>query len=803
MITDATSFAQTYLDTYVSHYGHEPAAGDARTRYTVLAQVLADELRRRLAKSPTRDANVKQVYYFSMEFLIGNMLTNTLSNLQVEPIVREGLAKLKIDLDELLPMEDDAALGNGGLGRLAACFLDSMASLGIAGHGNGIYYRRGLFKQGIENCQQAEIPETWQEEPYPWAVRRSDQAVDVKFGGDIHMDYINGRMYFKQIKWQAVRAVPYEIPVIAWNDPDTVNILRLWKAESIEGFDLPAFNRGDFLGALSHESWAESISAVLYPNDNNFEGRRLRLMQEYFFVAAGLAAILRDYRAAHNGSLSGIEDKICIHINDTHPTLCIPELMRILVDEEGMEWDDAWKIMHSMISYTNHTVLPEALECWPTDLMRSILPRIHMIIEEINRRWMDTLYRKGDLPVDQIAQMAILRDGQVHMATLSVVGSYSVNGVASLHTEILKRDVLHPYYQMFPERFNNKTNGISHRSFLIKANPLLTELLCDVIGPSWMTHPQDLEKLLPYVDDKSVQHEFAKVKHKNKMRLAEYVRKTQGLVINHDAIFDVQVKRIHAYKRQLLNLMHIMHLYNRVLAGDDVQPRVFFLAGKSAPGYAFAKSIIRLTNTLAQFIDNDPVARKVIQVVFLPNLNVSLGEMIYPAADISQQISTAGKEASGTGNMKFMMNGAITLCTLDGANVEILDLVGEENAIRFGLTVEQIQEMRQKGSYHPSDYYRDDANIRQVINQLSGALLPGDTNQFQDIVSSLLQWGDEFFVLGDFDMYRQAQERVQAIYREKPAFRRMQLTNIAKSGYFSSDRAITEYARDIWKLPGF
>lgn len=804
MIFDSPqSFSQSYTDRCIEKYGCTPKNCGTRERYAVLAELLAGELRRRLAQSDSRDMRTPQVYYFSMEFLIGNMLTNTLFATGLEDTVRLGLTQLGIDLDTLLPCEDDAALGNGGLGRLAACFLDSMAFLGIHGHGNGILYRSGLLKQEIWNNVQHEVPETWLEEgDYPWAARRSDRSFIIKFGGDVHMDYIDGRMYFRQTHWEGVRAVPYELPMLA-RDGKSVNVLRLWKAESPKGFDLSSFNRGDFLGGLSAISRAESISQVLYPNDNSFEGRRLRLMQEYFCVSAGLAAIVADYKVAHKGSLKGIDDLVRIHVNDTHPTLCIPELMRIFMDEEKMEWNSAWAMTVKMVSYTNHTVMPEALECWPVSLMKAVLPRVHMIISEINRRWMDFLYRDKSLDMATISRMAIIRDDTVHMADLSVVGSHSVNGVAGLHSEILKNDVLKDFYRVFPQRFNNKTNGISQRLFLMKANPGLASLLDGTVGPGWRQDPNELEKLMPYAGDAGLQEEFFRIKRERKQHLADYVRKTQNITLNPDALFDVQVKRIHAYKRQLLNIMQIMDAYNRILDGETMEPRVYFMAGKAAPGYALAKSIICLANTLSRHIEATPGVRDVIKLVFLPNLNVTLGEMIYPAADISQQISTAGKEASGTGNMKFMMNGAVTLCTLDGANVELLQLVGEENAIRFGLTTKEISELRRNKNYNPSDYYVDHPRIRRIIDQINGNLLPGDTNQFQDISASLLQWGDEFFVLADFDAYVAAQEKALLLYKDQPRMRRMQLVNIAKSGFFSSDRSIREYARDIWGLEGF
>lgn len=796
---DARELSTEFQEAHRQRFSLPVSEGSRYTWYATLANLLADRLRLAQAASDTHHFEHKQVYYFSMEFLIGNLLRNYLSFMQVEDDVATAFQELGIDMEEVLSVEQDAALGNGGLGRLAACFMDSMAALGIAGHGMSIRYRYGLFAQDIADCRQIEVPEKWLTEEYPWETRRSDEAVLVRFGGSVRLDTSRGRMDFIHEGYEQVRAVPYDVPVMALGNEGTVNTLRLWNAEALDEFDLDAFNRGDFLQALKPQSQFNAISYVLYPNDNNAEGRKLRLMQEYFFVCAGLHSIVSTYKKVH-GSIQDIQEHVAIHINDTHPALCVPEMMRILLDEEGLGWDEAWDITVGLMSYTNHTVLPEALETWPLPLMRELLPRVCMIIEEINRRFMESLFARNDLTGTNAVNIAIIRNDTVHMAALAVVGSHSINGVAALHTQILKDSVMQPYFFLYPERFNNKTNGISHRTFLCKANRPLAALITDGIGDAWVRRPEELEKLTRFEEDASFLERLGEVKRLNRVRLSSYILQSEGILVDPDAIFDVQVKRLHAYKRQLLNVMHILYLYNRIKEGQHIHPRVFIFAGKAAPGYTFAKSVIHLINRLSQRIQNDPMVREQLQVVFMHNLNVSSGEMIYPAADISQQISTAGKEASGTGNMKFMMNGAVTLGTLDGANVEIHDLVGSDNIVTFGYTVEDIERMRREHSYNPWSFYREDAEIRQLIHQLNSTFLPGGTEPFEDIVRSLLQDGDEYFVLGDFHPYCAAQQRVQDLYEDTLRFRQMQLHNIAKSGFFSSDRTIVQYARDIWHV---
>ena len=743
----------------------------------------------------------KKVYYFSMEFLIGRLLRNYLINLEIEEPVREGLQDLGIDLDELCQCEKDPGLGNGGLGRLAACFLDSMAYLGVPGVGMGIRYRFGLFRQKIVNGYQTEEPDSWLENGYPWETKKSDQAIPVRFGGYVESEIgPDGQPHFFTKGAQTVMAVPYEVPIVGYGGK-TVNVLRLWSAEPVvEKLDLAAFNRGDYSGAVKDRNEIEAISCILYPDDSTESGKALRLKQEYFFVAAGVADIVKTFKRTYGDNWAIFPDKISIHTNDTHPALCVPELMRVLVDEEGVSWNEAWEITRKTISYTNHTIMPEALKKWSIDLMRVLLPRVYQIIEEIDRRYVASFDRSQRDWQEKLKNTAILWDGQVHMANLSIIGAYSVNGVAALHTEILKSEVLKDFYAMTPEKFNNKTNGVTHRRFLAEANPPLSRLITDAIGDGWMGNANELEKLLPYREDPAFLAALRDVKRQNKVRLGNYIADTMGIAVDPDSIFDIQVKRIHAYKRQLLAAFKVMDLYNTLKDNPDadIPPYTFIFAGKAAAGYAFAKESIKYICSIADLVNSDPVASKKLRVVFLENFNVSSAQLIYPAADISEQISTAGKEASGTGCMKFMYNGAVTLGTLDGANVEIKNQVGDENIAIFGLTADEVLSY-QRGGYIAYDTCNSDPRLTKICNQLVDGTYGGLS--FYGIHDALFKANDEYFVLKDFDSYLKAFTDLSEIYRDPVRWGGMSLTNIAKAGEFTTDRTIFQYCDEIWKIP--
>ena len=803
---DKDSFIRAYKNEFLRSVAGRFEASTRQEKYGALVRLICAHAAEQAVCTQQRQmvAGQKQVYYFSMEFLIGRLLRNYLLLLGVEDVVRAGLAELGEDLDELCQCELDPGLGNGGLGRLAACFLDSMAALGIAGCGMGIRYRFGLFRQRIVDGAQTEEPDAWLEHGYPWELCHQEDAVEVRFGGVVDREYTDGSLSFHHRGYQAVRAVPYDVPIIG-EGGETVNMLRLWSAVPVrEELDLAAFNRGDYSGALRDRNEVEAITCILYPDDSTTAGKALRLKQEYFFVAAGLASIIRKYKARYGSAAwAQMPERVAVHINDTHPALCVPELMRILIDEEGLGWDEAWRISCAVISYTNHTVLPEALECWSIDLLRGLLPRVYMMIEEIDRRYRECFDTTQPGWQEKLKATAILWDGQVRMANLSVIGSHSVNGVAALHTEILKQDVLREFYQLTPQKFNNKTNGVSHRRFLIEADPKLAVLLDDVIGSGWRREPERLRDLLPLAGDAALGERLAAVKRANKCRLADYIRAASGVAVDPDSLFDVQVKRIHAYKRQLLNVFKIMELYNRLHNGTaaDMPPHTFIFAGKAAQGYAFAKEVIRLICSVAAMVNNDPVCRGRLSVVFIENFNVSGAQLIYPAADISEQISTAGKEASGTGNMKFMFNGAVTLGTLDGANIEILEQVGHENICIFGLTAEQVMGYYAGGGYLAFDECKADPRLQLITDQLINGHFAGFGGDFWGVYDPLLRNNDEYFVLKDFDAYMQAWQGLSAIYHNEPGrWRQMALANIACAGYFSSDRTIREYAADIWKL---
>lgn len=776
-----------------------------REKYEVLAKMICS----RAAKLHTETKlgydkrRAKRVYYFSMEFLLGRLLDNYLINLGVEDIVREGLADLGENLDELLSMEPDPGLGNGGLGRLAACFLDSMAFLGIAGFGMGARYRFGLFKQKIRDNQQEEEPDPWLSNGYPWEIRRSDCAAEVHFGGSVNRRYENGKIYFDHVGYQTVMAIPYDVPIVGYGGKN-VNMLRLWQAEPTEEkIDLDAFSRGQYSEAFRERDEIEAITAILYPDDSTLAGRELRLKQEYFLVAAGIASIIKNYKFTYGAdNWAKFPEKVAIHTNDTHPALCVPELIRVLLDQEHLEWDEAWEITVKTMSFTNHTVMPEALERWPIDLMQRLLPRVYMIIEEIDRRYRENFDHSQPDCQRKLQSTAILWDGQVHMANLSIIGSHSVNGVAAIHTEILEHDVFKDFYQDMPQRFNNKTNGISHRRFLLEANPELGRQISMAIGNSWLSDTYQLKNLLRYKEDPDFLKTLRKIKYENKCRLARYIERENGISINPDSIFDVQVKRIHAYKRQLLNIFKVMYLYNKIKKDPDAEipPCTFIFSGKAAQSYDFAKEVIRLINTVADVVNNDASIGGKLKVVFLENFSVSLGQLIYPAADISEQISTAGKEASGTGNMKFMFNGAVTLGTMDGANVEIHELVGKDNIFIFGLSSEQVEDYYRKNNYHSSQLCEKDPELKEITDQLINGFFKDYGEEFWSIHDALIRYNDEYFVLKDFRDYLRAwQETVQA-WQETERWTRMSLTNIALAGHFSSDRTISQYAEEIWHV---
>ncbi|MBQ2603020.1 MAG: glycogen/starch/alpha-glucan phosphorylase [Oscillospiraceae bacterium] len=804
MFKNKKDFINQYRALCAAEVGREFEDCSRRDRYNVLARLIASKARsvRTQTMKRCRADEQKQIYYFSMEFLIGRLLENYLMNFGITDMVRAGLKDLGEDLDELYKEEADPGLGNGGLGRLAACFIDSLASLGYAGHGNGIRYRYGLFHQDIVDGRQVEMPDNWLENGYPWEIRKPENAVVVRFGGHVVRHEEHGKYWFTWEGGDPILAVPYDVPVVGYGG-DTVNTLRLWSAEPYkENFDMDAYNRGDYSAAMKFRSDVEAITCVLYPDDKADPGKVLRLKQEYMFVAAGLENIIRSYKKEYGKDWKKFSKRVAIQTNDTHPSLCAPELMRIFIDEEGLDWDTAWKIVTKTISYTNHTILPEALEKWPIDMFRALLPRVYDFVEEIDRRYRESFPRDRENWYDLLRSTAILWDGQVRTANLSVIAGHAVNGVAALHTEILKENVLHGFYELTPEKFNNKTNGITHRRFLAQANPSYAKLITSAIGDGWYKNADELEGLLRYKDDASFLEGMERSKRENKERLARYIKETSGVKVDTSSIFDVQVKRFHAYKRQLLNVFKIMDLYNRLISDSsyEIEPTTFVFAGKAAQGYVFAKDVIRLVNSVANVINNDKRVNDKIKVAFVPNFSVSNAQYIYPASDISEQISTAGMEASGTGNMKFMMNGAITLGTLDGANVEIANLVGKDNIEIFGLRSEEVDRCRREHSYFSWDEYNADYRIRQIVDQLVNGTYAGLSGNFEGIYDTLMRANDEFFVLKDFKSYVSAWERLQELYADRDRWNRVSLHNTAKSGFFSSDRTIKQYAKDIWKL---
>ena len=749
----------------------------------------------------------KIVYYMSMEFLMGRALGNNLINLCAYGEVKEALEELGFDLNCIEDQEPDPALGNGGLGRLAACFLDSLATLNYAAYGCGIRYHYGMFKQKIQNGYQIEVPDNWLKNGYPFELRRPEYAKEVHFGGYVRVEYDpeKGGSKFIHEGYQAVKAIPYDMPITGY-DNDVVNTLRIWDAEPIVDFELDSFDKGDYKKAVEQENLARNIVEVLYPNDNHYAGKELRLKQQYFFVSASLQAAIAKYKKKHD-DIHKLYEKVTFQMNDTHPTVAVAELMRILMDEEGLGWDEAWEVTRKSVAYTNHTIMSEALEKWPIELFSRLLPRVYQIIEEINRRFILEIQAKYPGNYEKIKKMAIIYDGQVKMAHLAIAAGYSVNGVARLHTEILKNQELKDFYEMMPEKFNNKTNGITQRRFLLHANPLLADWITEHIGPDWITDLPQLKKLAVYADDEKALQEFMNIKFKNKERLAKYILEHNGVEVDPHSIFDVQVKRLHEYKRQLLNILHVIYLYNQIKMHPEMEfyPRTFIFGAKASAGYATAKKIIKLINSVADVVNNDTSINGKIKVVFIENYRVSNAEWIFAAADVSEQISTASKEASGTGNMKFMLNGAPTLGTMDGANVEIVEEVGAENAFIFGLSSDEVINYENNGGYDPNVIYNTDEEIRQVLMQLINGTFSNDTELFRDLYDSLLNTkntdrADRYFILADFRSYADAQKRVEAAYRDEKGWAKKALLNTACSGKFTSDRTIQEYVDDIWHL---
>ena len=750
--------------------------------------------------------DAKIVYYMSMEFLTGRFLGNNIISLCEQKEIEEALSELGFDLNSIEDQERDPALGNGGLGRLAACFLDSLASLGYPAYGCGIRYRYGMFKQQIRDGYQIEVPDEWLKDGYPFEIRRAEYATEVKFGGYVETEWDGKRNHFVQKGYQSVMAVPYDIPIVGYGN-NVVNSLRIWDAQPVNTFNLSEFDKGDYQKAVEQENLAKTIVEVLYPNDNHYSGKELRLKQQYFFISASVQRAIKKYKEKHD-DIHKFYEKASFQLNDTHPTVAVAELMRILLDEENLEWDEAWEITTKTCAYTNHTIMAEALEKWPIELFSRLLPRVYQIVEEINRRFVAQIQRRYPGDNEKIRRMAIIYDGQVRMAYLAIVGSFSVNGVAKLHTEILEKQELRDFYEMMPEKFNNKTNGITQRRFLLHGNPLLADWVTDKIGNEWITDLSNIKKLSVYVDDEKCQQEFMNIKYQNKIRLAKYIKEHNGIDVDPRSIFDVQVKRLHEYKRQLMNILHVMYLYNQLKDNPnmDIVPRTFIFGAKAAAGYKRAKLTIKLINNVADVINNDKSIGGKLKVVFIEDYRVSNAELIFSAADVSEQISTASKEASGTGNMKFMLNGALTIGTMDGANVEMAEEVGKENMFIFGASADEIINLENKGGYNPMDIFNNDQDIRRVLMQLiNGYYSPQDPELFRDIYNSLLNTqssdrADTYFILKDFRSYAEAHRKIDQAYRDEKWWARTAMLNTASAGKFSSDRTIEEYVRDIWHL---
>ena len=747
------------------------------------------------------EQDAKTVYYLSMEFLMGRALGNCMINLKAYKEIREALEELGIDPDVIEDTEPDAALGNGGLGRLAACFLDSLSTLGYPAYGCGIRYKYGMFKQKIKDGFQVEAPDNWLKHGNPFEIKRAEYAVEVKFGGYVKLvrDEATGRDKFVQEGCNSVCAVPYDLPVVGYGN-NVVNTLRIWDAEAINDFNLESFDKGDYQKAVEQENLARTICEVLYPNDNHMAGKELRLKQQYFFVSASIQSAVDKYMRTHD-DIHGLPEKVCFQLNDTHPTVTVAELMRILLDDYFLEWQDAWNIVTKCCAYTNHTIMAEALEKWPISLFMTLLPRVYQIVEEINRQFENMLKEKYPGNAEKIKQMAILYDGQVRMANLAIVGGFSVNGVAALHTEILKKEQLKDFYELWPEKFSNKTNGITQRRFLLHGNPLLADWVTDKVGDGWIVDLPVLKELTKYADDAKAQEEFMQIKYQNKLRLTKYIKEHNGIDVDPNSIFDVQVKRLHEYKRQLLNILHVMHLYEKLKENPSMEfyPRTFIFGAKASAGYRRAKAIIKLINSVGDVINNDPVVAGRLKVVFIENYRVSNAEWIFAASDVSEQISTASKEASGTGNMKFMLNGAITLGTMDGANVEIVEEVGRENAVIFGMSADEVIELEKNRSYRPRSIYEQDGEIRRVVDRLVDGTYSVDKELFRELYTSLLD-EDQYFILKDFRSYEEAQKEVERRYRDRAGWAKSAILNTACCGKFSSDRTIEEYVEDIWHL---
>ncbi|MFC3041731.1 glycogen/starch/alpha-glucan phosphorylase [Virgibacillus xinjiangensis] len=775
--------------------------------YYALASIVHGEIMPSWNKTQQKykDKKAKQVYYLSMEFLIGSLIKSNLLNCGMLNQTIEALRKMGFHPEEIFAQEQDAALGNGGLGRLAACFLDSLSSLDYPGHGHGIRYRYGLFEQRIIHGNQVELPDYWLKDAYPWENRKEEEAILIHFRGEVHMFKKNdGSLEFKHENTDKVMAVPYDIPVVGYQN-STVNTLRLWSAEP---YFPPEENEGqedDFYHDLEHQHSIEQITGFLYPDDSNIEGKELRLKQQYFLVSSSIQNIIRQFKENYQLPLSRLPEKVVIQINDTHPSLGIPEMMRVLMDEENLSWDAAWKVTTGAFAYTNHTTLSEALETWPVEMTEGLLPRIYMIIHEINERFCRDLWFNHKEKREEIPQLAVIADGRVHMARLAIVGSFSVNGVARIHTEILKNQEMSGFYSLYPKKFNNKTNGITHRRWLLQANPGLAGLITDVIGPNWIRRPKQLISLMKYTKDRPLLEKFASAKQQNKQALANFIHQRTGIAVDPHSIFDVQIKRLHEYKRQLLNIFHVIYLYNELKDNPqlDVVPRTFIFGAKAAPSYYLAKEIIKLINTVASIVNYDKDVKDKLKVIFLENYNVSLAEKIIPAADISEQISTASKEASGTGNMKMMMNGALTIGTMDGANIEIHDLVGDDNMFIFGLSAEQVMDYYRHGGYSATDIYNTDDRVKRILDQLKLGEFGSQEIEFKDIYYNILSHNDPYFVLKDFEPYMEAHEIVERTYRDTYSWLQKSVTNIAYSGKFSSDHTIQQYATGIWNLKQF
>ena len=794
-----------YLKRLTFTFAEDISQATLEHKYFALGKLIKDYLTEKWAETNKiyRERKVKQTYYFSMEFLIGRLLETNLINLGIRDLCEEALKELGIDFNELVSYEEDAGLGNGGLGRLAACFIDSMASLSLPAHGNGIRFKHGLFKQKIENGYQVEQLDDWLKKDFVWEIKRADKSVDVRFGGNVYLKEVNGKLVPVYENPEIIRAVPYDVPVPGYQTMN-VNTLRLWSADMPEKpINLSTLQRGEYLSYLEQRYSVEEISQVLYPDDTSLEGKRLRLKQEYFFTSAGIQSIVRSFLKLGE-PITELHDYVAIHINDTHPAVAVAELMRILLDDYELDWDTAWRITVKTCAYTNHTIMAEALEKWDVNVFKKLLPRIYMIIEEINRRFCQEVADRYYNDWGKVNNMSIIQYNNIKMANLAIVGSHSINGVAWLHTEILKNRELKDFYEMYPDRFNNKTNGITHRRWLVKANRPLTDLFIELYGGSedWLKDTSSMKKLLEYKDDKKILKRLAQIKADKKLEMAKFVKEQYGITIDPKSIFDVQVKRLHAYKRQLLNLFHIMYLYNELKANPnlDIVPRTFFFGAKAAPGYSLAKQVIKLINTVAEKINNDKSIKGKIKVIFLENYGVSLAEKIIPAGDVSEQISTASKEASGTGNMKFMMNGAITLATLDGANVEIDQAVGRDNIVVFGLTSQEVMHYNAFGGYNMRDVFDNDPRLQKIIDQITNGYYGVNSSEFSMILDDLFNKNDEFFVLKDFDAYVKAQEKIDRLYRDQEKWQQMCLINIANSGIFSSDNTIRRYADEIWNI---